>query len=166
MANLASRTPRNSINLGELEWDVRKCSIQLFNSFTGFWLGVKAVVALHGNTNNWKCSINTILISIFFLYSSMSRWKPLYQLWLRCQRERVQQVNVDKQLLFKLNGGRQMEPFTVDSLLQWVTKYKLGYVTCGSAAFKVQKDRLWRPERSEGATRSWGTFNAVVPRVA
>ena len=33
-------------------------------------------------------------------------------------------------------------------------KYKLGYVKRGSTAFKVQKGRLWRPERSEGATRS------------
>ena len=29
-----------------------------------------------------------------------------------------------------------------------------GYITGSSTAFKVQKDRLWRPERSKSVTRS------------
>ena len=31
--------------------------------------------------------------------------------------------------------------------------HKLGYVARGFTALKVQKDRVWRPERSESATK-------------
>ena len=60
------------------------------------------------------------------------------------------------QIKLNLPSAVLLEPamlYWPNMLLQYFsTKYKLGYVTGGSIAFKVQKDWLWHPERSEGTT--------------